>query len=113
MISAEASSHCAMQLGGFYIWTHTYSCMKNAGELYKRMKAADDAVARTPNGDADANGWAQPKAGSGGTEKDLEAPLLPSTSPSDEGSETEQSLSVRLPCSVTTFLPEFAKTRFC
>ncbi|MQL93963.1 hypothetical protein Taro_026616 [Colocasia esculenta] len=77
----------SMALGGFYIWTHTYSLMKNSGVLYKKMKAAEDVGEH-------ANGWGNPKDGGVGNEKDLEAPLLPSTSPSHDGAEAaEQSFS--------------------
>ncbi|CAA7391217.1 unnamed protein product [Spirodela intermedia] len=55
-------SSFSMALGGFYIWTHTFSLMRNSGEIHRRMVAAG-----------------------GGSEKDLEAPLLPpSTGPGGE-----------------------------
>uniref|UniRef100_A0A1D1ZJ72 Putative transporter C5D6.04 n=1 Tax=Anthurium amnicola TaxID=1678845 RepID=A0A1D1ZJ72_9ARAE len=71
----------SMALGGFYIWTHTYSLMKNSGALYKKMRAADGGAATAPNKDVDAaNRWAHTEAvGEGTGQKDLEAPLLLST----------------------------------
>lgn len=34
-----------MQLGGFYIWTHTYGLMKRAAKLYHRMQLISNSMA--------------------------------------------------------------------
>ncbi|CAA6655840.1 unnamed protein product [Spirodela intermedia] len=79
-------SSFSMALGGFYIWTHTFSLMRNSGEIHRRMVAAG-----------------------GGSEKDLEAPLLPpSTGPGGEAVAPTNTYSVCLPSSVEPRETEFA-----
>lgn len=43
-----------MQLGGFFIWTHTYTLMKEAGAIYAKSRT-DERSRRIPNRELDAD----------------------------------------------------------
>lgn len=43
-----------MQLGGFFIWTHTYTLMKEAGAIYEKSRT-DKRLLRIPNEELDAD----------------------------------------------------------
>lgn len=80
-----------LQLGGFYIWTHTYSLMKRAGKLYHRNLLRNNLVHEIEHKDSFANGDSG-KAENGETAVDQEA-LIPTAEKPDDESQQNQLVS--------------------
>ncbi|XP_073012401.1 protein PIN-LIKES 7-like [Typha latifolia] len=66
----------SMALGGFFIWTHTFSLMKKAGKLYHKNKLGSQGVSEIEYKDE-------------GSSIDQEASLPPSDKPTDDMEENQ------------------------
>jgi len=45
-----------LQLGGFFIWTHTFQLVKSSAEKFKTLQFTEDETAKEPNKDLEGNG---------------------------------------------------------
>ncbi|OAY83822.1 protein PIN-LIKES 7-like [Ananas comosus] len=91
--SARGLSYASfsMALGGFYIWTHTYSLMKRAGKLYHRNLLRNNLVQEIEHKDSFANGDSG-KAENGEAAVDQEALIPTAEKPDDESQQNQLAL---------------------
>lgn len=89
---ARISPRVCLQLGGLFIWTHTYSLMQKSGKLYHKMQSKSIQCPA----DSDEEHLAELKAdGEAAAGADEEAPLPASATP-DEHKDGNQIVSSEL-----------------